>query len=38
MSRLFWNTIGFLLFIGGSMALVYVIGDFIENARGVING
>lgn len=35
MSRTFWSALGFLFFVGGAMAFVYVIGSFIENARGV---
>jgi len=33
MSRTFLNAIGCLLFIGGCMAFVYMIGTLIESAR-----
>lgn len=36
MSRTFWSAIGFLLFVGGAMALVYLVGGLIENARGAV--
>lgn len=37
MSKAFINAIGFLLFLGVMMAAVYLIGDFIEDARGAIS-
>jgi hypothetical protein len=36
MSRVFINALGFLLFIGCLMALIYLAGGIIEHARGII--